>query len=608
MFGSIISGSQILRFIVIKDKLDKLEKMNDDFIEWKDSPSSSTLWLHGIAGAGKTTLASLVIDESIESKNDAVAYFYCKHGERDRQDPASILSTIVKQLSLMGPAEFLPQSVVSTFKAQKPKSGTMQLSESRKLIANLAENFVQTIIVIDALDECDKESRKDLLAALDIILNSSNGVIKLFVTSRDADDIALKLENVPKIYITSSDNTADIAAFVRAEVDKRILDKSLLRGEVTSEVKESIIEKLNYGANGIFHLNGNQVFVGYFTNQEHMRGKNSGDDRGLIAAPTGNLERHVLGNMGKMYGQIAHNRTLAEKTLKWIMCAQSPLAVAEILQALSVEPMDFTGKKARRDLQVQHLLDVCQNLIVMDEQLGVLRTAHFSVDEFLEDHFKIAEAHKQAAEVCLTMMRRPKIYENPPMSSVFNGGINFFDRHRNLTPRPEVYHEPNPLRYYMFDHWAYHVRFSGAASNSLLELQKDFFNASPAYCAWLKAAEERWELFRPMQRKNKLTPLWVASYYQLSDICKTLLSANVNDYNIRNVYETTPLFLAANFGNEEVVKLLVEKGGVDINSKNESGETPLFAAARWGHEAVVELLLKRKDVDINSKNYFGNTP
>ncbi|KAL7270484.1 hypothetical protein RUND412_006805, partial [Rhizina undulata] len=274
---------------VIKDKLDKLEEMNDDalqfeildwiskvpfedhhlfirrsrqvgtgnwllkkndFENWRNSRSSSILWLHGIAGAGKTTLASFIIDESMESENDAITYFYCKHGERDRQDPASILSTIVKQLSLMGPAESLPKSVVSIFKKQKAKAGKMPLSESQELIASLAENFVQTIIVIDALDECDKGSRQELLAALDVILDSSKAVIKFFVTSRDADDIALKLENVPNVYINSSDNTADIAAFVRAEVEKCISQKSLLRGSVTSEIKESIVEKLIHGANG----------------------------------------------------------------------------------------------------------------------------------------------------------------------------------------------------------------------------------------------------------------------------------------------------------------------------------------------------------------------
>ncbi|KAL7273972.1 hypothetical protein RUND412_003153 [Rhizina undulata] len=191
-----------------------------EFIDWKASSSSSILWLRGI--------------------------------EKDRQDPLSILSTLVKQLSLlMSPEGSLPQPVVSIFKKHEPKSGKLQLSESQELIASLAKTFIRTTIVIDALDECDTQSRNELLTALKVIMKLSARGIKIFVTSRPADDIELKLEGVPKVYIHSSDNSGDIAAFVRAEVEKCISEKLLLRGSVTLELKESIIKKLAKPADGM---------------------------------------------------------------------------------------------------------------------------------------------------------------------------------------------------------------------------------------------------------------------------------------------------------------------------------------------------------------------
>ncbi|KAL7273442.1 hypothetical protein RUND412_003714 [Rhizina undulata] len=226
-----------------------------DFIDWEASSSSSILWLRGLARAGKTVLTSFVIDtfESSRLNNDAVLYFYCKHGEKERQDPLSILSTLVKQLSLLMSPEGsqLPQPVVSIFKKHDSKSGKLQLSESQELIASLAKNFVRTTIVIDALDECDKELREELLIALKAIRKSSARVFKIYVTSHPANDIELKLEGVPNIYFHSSDNSGDIAAFVKAEIEKCILEKLLLRGDATPDLKGSIIEKLTKGADGL---------------------------------------------------------------------------------------------------------------------------------------------------------------------------------------------------------------------------------------------------------------------------------------------------------------------------------------------------------------------
>ncbi|KAL7274606.1 hypothetical protein RUND412_002486 [Rhizina undulata] len=242
----------------------------------------------------------------------------------------------------------------------------------------------------------------------------------------------------------------------------------------------------------------------------------------------------------------------------------------------------------------------------MDEQLRVLRTAHFSVNEFLEHHFGMSEAHNQAAEICLTLMRRPNIYNQLPIPRFINttsGGL------LESTPRPKIYEERHPLRYYMFDYWAYHLRFSGDARNSLLELQKEFFNASPAYYAWLQEAEKRWHQFKPMSPETKLTPLWVASYYQLSDICKSLLRSNVDNCNVRNKARETPLFTAARLGYEEIVKLLLEKEGVDLNSKNSYGGSPLYISAFKGHKKVVKLLLEKDGVDLNSQiHHSRETP
>ena len=188
------------------------------------------------------------------SRNDALAYFYCKYGESDRNDPEPILRTIVKQLSIVDSGSPLPEAVVSLYRKHKKdgfKSGKLQVDESKNLITQLTEGFHETIIVIDALDECDKGSRDKLLDALKSILEEETRRVKVFVTSRDDDDIVLHLSGVPNVYIQSSDNSSDIKTFIEGEVEQCILKKKLLRGSVDPELKELITSTLANKAQGM---------------------------------------------------------------------------------------------------------------------------------------------------------------------------------------------------------------------------------------------------------------------------------------------------------------------------------------------------------------------
>ena len=188
------------------------------------------------------------------SRNDALAYFYCKYGESDRRDPESILRTVVKQLAIVNSDSCLPDSVVSLYRKHKNdgfKSGKLQVDESKDLIIRLTKEFQETFIVIDALDECDKRSRDRLLDALKSIMEETPHRVKVFVTSRDDDDIVLHLKGVPNVYIRSSDNSSDIETFIVAEIERCISKNKLLRGSVEPRLKQRIIWTLADKAQGM---------------------------------------------------------------------------------------------------------------------------------------------------------------------------------------------------------------------------------------------------------------------------------------------------------------------------------------------------------------------
>ena len=106
-------------------------------------------------------------------------------------------------------------------------------------------------ILIDALDECRSSQRHELLGALDVILERSAHLVKVFVSSRDDIDIVLRLQEHPNIYISVGDNTEDIEKFIQSEIQKAQSDRRLLKGTISPELTELITENLTETAGGM---------------------------------------------------------------------------------------------------------------------------------------------------------------------------------------------------------------------------------------------------------------------------------------------------------------------------------------------------------------------
>lgn len=107
-------------------------------------------------------------------------------------------------------------------------------------------------ILIDALDECRASQRHELLGALDVLLERSAYLVKVFVSSRDDVDIVLRLQKHPNIYINIDNNKNDIHRFIQFEIRKALSDRRLLKGAVSSGLAKLITEKLAMKARGMY--------------------------------------------------------------------------------------------------------------------------------------------------------------------------------------------------------------------------------------------------------------------------------------------------------------------------------------------------------------------
>jgi hypothetical protein len=212
------------------------------------------------AGAGKTFLTSLVIDKLTESAtDDTVLYFYCRYNEEERRQALAILRSLVRQaffaLKLGSPAADAVEEMYAEQERKGFSHGGLGSKECLDLLAttilpSLGSNG-RIFIVIDALDECEDSSRTELLRAFQHICSLVDIPVRIFVSSRDNDDIVLHLDNRPNVYINSEKNSSDVRAFVDEEVDKAINERRILRGKVDNSVRESIKSALVQGANGM---------------------------------------------------------------------------------------------------------------------------------------------------------------------------------------------------------------------------------------------------------------------------------------------------------------------------------------------------------------------
>ncbi|KII90873.1 hypothetical protein PLICRDRAFT_83876, partial [Plicaturopsis crispa FD-325 SS-3] len=148
-------------------------------------------WLNGIAGTGKTAVATSVAYR-FKAQKMLGATFFCSHSDAERRDAQHILPTIAYGLALSLPA--FSTALVQILKAE-PDVGHHALSDSlfQKLIV---KPFLQmqmphspTIVVIDALDECTDHTVIHELLTLLCKYMSQLSALYFFVTGRPEIDI-----------------------------------------------------------------------------------------------------------------------------------------------------------------------------------------------------------------------------------------------------------------------------------------------------------------------------------------------------------------------------------------------------------------------------------
>ncbi|KAM0146699.1 hypothetical protein ACHAPG_010991 [Botrytis cinerea] len=154
---------------------------------WAEDPKGKCIfWLNGMAGTGKSTI-SRTVAQSFEENNQLGASFFFKRGEGDRGTASKFFTTIARQLVVKQPQ--MVQSIKKAIDLDPNISDKSLAKQFEQLIfkpLNELNSSPQTLVlVIDALDECEREEDIGvILRLLTQVRNIASICLRIFVTSR----------------------------------------------------------------------------------------------------------------------------------------------------------------------------------------------------------------------------------------------------------------------------------------------------------------------------------------------------------------------------------------------------------------------------------------
>lgn len=203
--------------------------------------AKTTLFCPGIPGAGKTMVAAIAVDQLLDSAQNGafgVAYVYCNYKSQADQDIVGILAAILKQLvqsrpSTLGPVEKLHQKHAG--RGTKPS-----LDDICSALRDVLAQCPYVHIVVDALDECRNETRRQLCTKL---LDLQKGAdMRLMVTSRFVPDVEETFRLASRLEVKATDE--DVKQFVVGQMHK--LPKCVQRSATLQElVQEEVVKAVD---------------------------------------------------------------------------------------------------------------------------------------------------------------------------------------------------------------------------------------------------------------------------------------------------------------------------------------------------------------------------
>ncbi|KAJ7847783.1 hypothetical protein B0H13DRAFT_2405537 [Mycena leptocephala] len=530
----------------------------------RSSFTSTSNLVASTAGAGKTVLSSMVMDHltaEFKKENKAnmgVACVYLNHKEAEEQTPARLLSGLWRQLVLR---RDLGSPAKKLYYEHHEKGTTPSVSEVFDVLCSAIGDYSKVHIIIDAIDEYPEAQRQILLEYL-MMMGST---VNMMITSRPHIHPDGCLPNLEALEIRANED--DIRRYVAGQIQKSSWLSKHVQNRV--DLREEILSTIAHTVDGMFLLA--KLHIESLSKKSTIKRVREA----LKTLPT-DLNDSYDSAMKRIEDQNQEERNIAHSALTWVVNAKRPLTVAELQVALAVEP----GTQELDDdniLDIEIILAVCAGLVIVDEQLTVVRLVHYTTQEYFDSiqEEQFPNAQIEITRTLLTFLS-------------FDRSVDRFQYWNDDLPPLVGYSE------YCLIHAA------GPPEHQLRSMILEFFGLASH---WKEARSWKWSSppWNCLDFPSQPSPLWIAAGANLLETATFLLW----EAPVAQHIDGSEIIVASYYGHLRMVQLLVEHGA-NVNAQGGNYRSALQAASDWGHINIVQLLIEH-GANVNAQGgHFGN--
>ncbi|CAE6438184.1 unnamed protein product [Rhizoctonia solani] len=374
-------------------------------LEWaQSSESGKLLWMSGMAGTGKTTIA-YTICKKLQEQDKLGASFFCSARSKDNcQDINYIIPSIAYQLARYS---FPFKCALLRILSSEPDVHVLDLSiQWQKLLVGPLREVQRSlptdfIVVVDALDECKNKDSIGLM--LDLFLTAPLDLpIRILVSSRPEKEIRTRIQKLGNAQLDLHDqDSCEVASDIEAYM------KEELMGVPISQMQwEGLLGRCG-------------VFIEASTSVRFIKGgyemKTHEEAIETILESSKSVSGTDFKTIDQLYSTILtgefENPSISEankgrikKILHTIICAARPMTLAILADLLSLDGTEISEE------QVEALLQPLRSIVHISNEYRLVTTPHTSFPEFMlsesrsgifEFHCDEASCHNFLARACL---------------------------------------------------------------------------------------------------------------------------------------------------------------------------------------------------------------
>lgn len=189
-------------------------------------------------------------DTADGQNNATLVYFYCDRNRTYHRDPLAVLRSLVRQLSAPNGDSSIISYIEDKYLERKKmgfSKGPLTSEECEDLLLRLSQDYSRVDVILDGLDECDKDTRHLLMDVLDLVVEKTKQPVKIFIASRQDQDLKDRYKSRGYLEITAKDNQDDIEKFLLSKLEQ----STFCRTKMSTQAREEILKVFQTKSQGM---------------------------------------------------------------------------------------------------------------------------------------------------------------------------------------------------------------------------------------------------------------------------------------------------------------------------------------------------------------------